>query len=566
MSFDAPDFNFLLNLGLFALVLVGFFVLLFGISLLGSFLSYGTGGFSVVGHNFRRAIVDFFSISPKRIFAICDLTIKEAIRKKTLLVFVIFAILFMFAGWFIGGTTDRPDLQVRVLVSFVLRTISWLILIVIPLLACWGIPTDIKIRSLHTVITKPVRRNEVYLGRLLGYMSVGTGVLAIMGIVGYIWIVRQTPPAAQSELISRVPIYGTLSFSDRFGRSTKNLTGINVGYEWDFRSYIEGGTKSRTYYDFTDLNLSKLKSNYDSREASYEAAIKKNPDTEIPEPAALTLEYNFEAFRAYKGTLDKRLSARLVLINPEDESVRVPLPVFEVKEFSRFNEEKIVSIPEEITYRDEETQALKTANLFTDVMPKGNLVVEVECLDPGQYLGMARPDLFIRMPDKPFAVSYFKSIFGIWLQLVLMIMLAVTASCFVKGPVATLLTFSLVLVGMTPLSTMMYGLLQGSIEGGGPAEAIYRMWAHMNPMVAIESGPFKIFLLIIDSIAKGFLAVAFFIVPSFVSFRMAEYTANGFDVPWASSLLPAIAITLGYVIPCLVIGYCSLTLREMEAK
>jgi hypothetical protein len=563
MSFDAPNFDFLMSLGIFALVMLGFFVLVIGLSMLGSFMTYGTGGFGVVMQNFQRALIDFFSISPKRIGAIADLTIKESIRKKTLLVFVIFAILFMFAGWFIGGTTDRPDLQVRVLVSFVLKTISWLVLIVIPLLACWGLPTDIKIRSLHTVITKPVRRNEVYLGRLLGYSAVGTGVLAIMGLVGYIWIVRQTPTAAQKELISRVPVYGLMNFTDRFGREG---TGINVGYEWDFRSYIEGGTKSKTIYLFDGLSSDSLKSNYSARKAKYDKALQANAESAPSEPGVLNLEYNFEAFRAYKGTLDKRLSARLILVNPDDEKVRVPLPVFEVKEFSRFNEEKLIAVPEEITYRDEESQQLKTANLFTDIMPKGNLKVEVECLDPGQYLGMARPDLFIRMPDKYFATSYFKSIFGIWLQLTLMIMLAVTASCFVKGPVATLLTFSLVLVGMTPLSTMMFQMLQGQIEGGGPAEAIYRMWAHMNPSVEIQAGAFSYFLKIIDGIALGFLAVAFFIVPGFVNFRMVEYTANGFDVPWMSSLLPAIAITLGYVIPCLVIGYCSLTLREMEAK
>lgn len=566
MQFDAPDFNFLLNFGIFALVMAGFLILLLGLSLLGTFLNHGSEGFGIASTNFRRGIGDFLSLSVRRVFAIADLTIKESIRKKTLFVFVIFAILFMFAGWFLGGTTERPDLQVRVLVSFVLKTISWLILIVIPLLACWGIPTDIKARSLHTVITKPTRRNEVYLGRLLGYTVVGTGVLLIMGMVGYVWIVRQTPQAAKSELISREPIYGKLSFSDRFGRSTRNMTGINVGYEWTFRSYIEGGTKGRTFYEFKNLNLNRLKSVHAKRKAEYDRALEADPENPPAEPAAMQFEYNFEAFRAYKGDLDKRLSARMILVNPDDETIRVPLPVFEVQEFSQFNQEKLVYVPETIEYRDEETTEARSANLFTDVMPKGNLLVEVECLDPGQYLGMAQPDLFIRMPDKSFAVSYFKSIFGIWLQLFLMIMLAVTASCFVKGPVATLLTFSLVLVGMTPLSTMMFELLSGQLEGGGPVESVYRMYAHLNPSIPLPDGPFKVFAIVMDTISRGFLALAFFVIPGFVDFKMTAYTANGYDVPWLKSLIPAMALTLGYVIPCVVIGYCSLTLREMEAK
>ena len=86
------------------------------------------------------------------------LTFTEAVRRKALLVFVVFAALFMFAGWFLTGATARPDMQVKVYVSFVLTAIGWLLLPVALLLACWVLPEDIKARSLHTVVTKPARR------------------------------------------------------------------------------------------------------------------------------------------------------------------------------------------------------------------------------------------------------------------------------------------------------------------------------------------------------------------------------------------------------------------------
>src|SRR5690606_40550213 len=66
----------------------------------------------------------------------------------------------------------------------------------------------------------------------------------------------------------------------------------------------------------------------------------------------------------------------------------------------------------------------------------------------GQYLGAARTDLFIRTPDRSFATGYFKAILGTWLMAMLVIILGTTASTFVKGPVATLLTFTLILTGL----------------------------------------------------------------------------------------------------------------------
>jgi hypothetical protein len=54
--------------------------------------------------------------------------------------------------------------------------------------------------------------------------------------------------------------------------------------------------------------------------------------------------------------------------------------------------------------------------------------------------------------------------------------------------------------------------------------------------------------------------------PDFRTFDTIEYVANGFDVPWAEAMLPSIAVTLGYCVPWIVVGYFSLKLRELEAK
>lgn len=82
--------------------------------------------------DFRRGLIsyleDLFSLSFRRIAALASLTLKEAVRRKALLVFVMFAVLLMFAGWFITDSNERAELQVSVHVTFLLTAISWLLL------------------------------------------------------------------------------------------------------------------------------------------------------------------------------------------------------------------------------------------------------------------------------------------------------------------------------------------------------------------------------------------------------------------------------------------------------
>ena len=60
-----------------------------------------------------------------------------------------------------------------------------------------------------------------------------------------------------------------------------------------------------------------------------------------------------------------------------------------------------------------------------------------------------------------------------------------------------------------------------------------------------------------------------YVIPNFNYYDSTKYVANGFDVPWNTidaALLPGIATTVGYLIPCIVLGYFSLQVRELEAK
>ena len=723
----------------------------------------GVSGISAFAKGLTGFLEDLGSLSPRRILAITSLTIKEAIRRKALLVFVVFAVLLMFAGWFISNSNERADLQVNVHITFVLTTIAWLILPAVIFLSCWGIPEDIRLRSLHTVVTKPARRVEIVLGRILGFGSVTSLVLLVMGVIGFIWIQRQIPESVKDRLTCRVPVFGDLYFIDSNGQPSR--TGINVGDTWMYRSYVQGNSRARAVWVFRNITPDTVgdelvfesrfeafrtvkgseKSIKEGLEAQYtlvrnpreesfgglalSASLKDFADalrdgqfrngadnlsalaekirtahTEIPmqdyvglaagarqsavvlvaydkelEPIAglfndlseVTTQLSNEATAAgdavYKSIADSCDSiAEYLRENADDLQERlprleVPLPSFGVSEFHEGD--NVMRVPRRITaVADYETlarflaasieelnQAEKlgqgsnlvsdedlvtvfsevdsisplNAELLRDVLkeqvaagklkiqdgklvvasgqrwygyfdslvrqellvsqdPEGwvmefdlfdelttanNLRVEVACLNDQMYLGMARPDLFVRLPDRAFAVGYSKAILTTGLMLLLVVVIGVTASCVVKGPVAVFFTFTVFLVGQF-FHGFMLRIVEGGEQGLGLVESATLIVQHRNPGVGMNaSEATQNFVRGVDSVSTGLLAGVSKIIPDFSVFgSAAAHVEKGFDVPLNVSVWPSLAIFIGFLIPCVLLAGACLKFRELESK
>ena len=153
----------------------------------------------------------------------------------------------------------------------------------------------------------------------------------------------------------------------------------------------------------------------------------------------------------------------------------------------------------------------------------------------------------------------------------LLCLFGTTASTFVKGPVATMLTFSLVLMGgvMLPgLDEMLkqFDEQQGVVRGGGLFESLYRIPQQMGPQESLPDNPVVKAIYWLDARVFDLLGVMRNVIPNFNYFNTAEYPANGFDVSWQTALLPSLATLLAFILPCILLGYLSLQLRELEAK
>lgn len=742
---------------------------------IGSMTSAGSTG-KVFANGLLGYLKDILTISPRRVFAIMKLTLKEAWRRKALLVFVVFAMLLMFAGWFITDKNDRAELQLNVHITFMLTTISWLILPVVMFLSCWGLPEDIRIRSLHTVVTKPVRRIEVVLGRMLGFISMSSVILLVMGIAGYIWITRQAPESlAESEdvdrrqfLTCRVPVYGSLYFLNRLGLPTNS--GINVGDPWLYRSFVEGNSRSRAVWTFPQVtedvllpdsegNVLHLESRFEAfrtikgstesinegleaqftlvsdpredafssfgvgpgfreigealRDGDFQTAaelldkaaerMRETPDdfpvadcrqvaaSSLQQVAAvLTNYYGEELADVTAAFVDFGEKARDVVLaeNGEDKmpamadscaalaaairesgplmvelmpSLEVPLEPFRVSEYHDGEEENLRKYPRKLKYAanyegtarfltstfrsleeegklfsggspaenlttileddydvsainaelvldvlndqiDEGTVVIEDdkatiskdnnwlglftrlvreeklisqdpagwileADLFDDLARDGVLRVEVACLDDQMYLGMARPDLFVRLPDRPFWVGFGKALLNIGLMLGLVVVLGVTASCVVKGPVSFFFTLAVFVIGQA-FHPMMMRIIQGNEKGNGMVESAIMIFQHRNPSSGINANSStQAVVERVDNAASQMLTGASSIIPDFSIFSEAStYIGNGFDVPWMTSILPSIMTFIGFFVPCVLIGAACLKFRELEAK
>jgi hypothetical protein len=206
-------------------------------------------------------------------------------------------------------------------------------------------------------------------------------------------------------------------------------------------------------------------------------------------------------------------------------------------------------------------------DLLADLVSNGFLRVEVACLNDQMYLGMARPDLFIRKPDRSFLVGYTKALVSTALMLMLIIVLGVTVSCIVKGPVALFFTLTFFIVGQF-FHEFMMRMLSGQEQGMGTLESAVLIAQHRNPQVGMDvSSTTSAVLKGADKGLEGVLRVFSSIVPDFSVFnRGASFVENGFDVPFNDCVVPTIAIFAGFLVPCVLIAGAMLKFRELEAK
>jgi len=327
----------------------------------------------------------------------------------------------------------------------------------------------------------------------------------------------------EGMLVARLPVYGKLRFVDRAGKPAEK--GINVGDEWTYRSYIEGGTLAAAVWTFTNL-------------------------TEAEYPHGLPVELNLGVFRTHKGEMQKGVPGSLAVRNPQT-GLRVEVRIFPAKEF-------VTDV--QIVPRELQTADGRRVDLFRDLVADGRLEIWLRCLSPAQYFGAAQRDLYLRARDTSFAVNFAKGYLGIWLQMVLIVGFGVMFSTFLSGPVAMIATLSVLVIGF--FSGFVTELATGKNIGGGPMESAIRLVTQENLVSELEPGLRTTAAKMADRVFEQVLRGVAASVPGFADFSYADFVADGFYIP-RDRVLMGLCTMLAFLLPVFVVGYFFLKTREV---
>lgn len=556
-------------------------------------------GGDVTYKTISEGLRELFQTSPRRIWAIARLAVKESMRRRVVVALGVFFLFLLFANWFL--TPERPD-PARLYLSVVLTASTYLVLGVALVLSAFSLPGDFKSKTIYTVVTKPVRAGEIILGRIIGFTIVITVLLAIMGVGSYIFVVRSldhshTIDAVGFEVLkspngdsigqkgstsrdsrsnghkheitlnaegdgttavvnghthdvetvgegkfrvsgpagfirARVPQYGKLRFIDRSGAAKD--TGISVGSEWTYRSFIDGNTPATAIWLFDNVS----------------DAL----DPGVPEgERSLQLALIVRVFRTHKGTIGQALQGTIQLRNPESGLTSEPLSFdaqdAQVDDFVIPRKQYAVQSREEI-------------DLFKDLVSKdGQLEVLVKCLDRGQYFGFAQADMYIRHPDGSPIASFAKVCISIWVQAVIVVAVGVTISTLVSGPVAMLFVVGFIIIGFWRADFV--DIATGKSYGGGPAESIVRIATQANVMTPLDDTLLNNLVTGFDRfISKPIMWAVAQCLPDFSAFSTVRYAADGYNVPW-NRVFQDVTTCLGYVVGLSILGYFLLRTREV---
>jgi len=561
-------------------------------------------GPQMAGDRVYRGVVtglgDLFAMSPRRIWALARLAIQESLRRNVLVALALFLLIVLFAGWFLDPKSVNPG---RLYLGFILGATNFLVCLVTLVLAVFSLPADIKAKAIQTVTTKPVRTGEIVLGRILGFSIVGTTLLAIMGLIGWAFVLRSVSHGhvaasedvveikdvsgavtslegrtsldrghrhrfelvtsgtgwtdtiqghrhavrrssaggyeigvAEGLLEARRPQRGTLRFLDREGRPS--LREINVGSEWQYRQFIEGGSLGAAIWKFEGLS-----------EKQY--------------PEGLPLEMIVRVYRSYQGVIERGIKGSLRVRNPVSGLQSDPF-YFTAKEFTIDS----LLLPRTLasTSKDGGTRQV---DLFQDIVADGRVEVILQCLDRSQYFGVAQADFYLRAGNGSFALNYAKSCLGILFSMLVVTALGVMFSTFLGGPLALFATLSLLMVGQ--FREFIQQLFESQVTGdatiapgGGPIESFYRILSQDSMTIELEPTTAVQIMKMADTFLLAPMRLLAGIFPSLSSLGTSDFVANGFDIP--IDLVAEHGIeTLGYVLAFFIAGAFCLRSREVAS-
>ena len=168
----------------------------------------------------------------KRVLAIARLTFWEGIRMKIVLVFVlILAFIVLRLPFALRGDETLAG-RLQTFLSYSLGALSVFMSLATVFLSCSTLTKDIQERSIHLVVTKPVSRFQILLGKWIGVNLLNLLMILLSGLViyGFAIFIKTRP---EQFLRDRVKIDDTIWTARVAARP------VEPDFEGDAKRYVE---------------------------------------------------------------------------------------------------------------------------------------------------------------------------------------------------------------------------------------------------------------------------------------------------------------------------------------
>jgi ABC-type transport system involved in multi-copper enzyme maturation permease subunit len=502
-----------------------------------------------------------------RVYAIAQLSFKEAVRRRVVWVFLLILTVYLFpARWFFQ---EKPEDELKSIIGVTTRGMNLLLISVGLLLAAFSIPTDIKNLTIHTVVTKPVERFEIVLGRFLGYLSLVTAALVVMTAFGLLLINagNVSPEAEEESLKARVARYGDLEFRSK---KTADFTGIDVGREDPYRKYIAGHPESsqRAIWNFTDFPNRFTTMDYVPLEFAFD--IYRTTKGEEGVGVSVSFEVLTHRWDPTKEDEFKRAMQGLTNVRPEDanwkkvDDLAEKYGRYEYRNWQIYDyHTSAIPVPAGL-FRNaaQGTPSAPGPLQRTKPGPAPRVQVLAKCETPSQFIGAARYDLYFLESESNFSLNYFKGAFGLWFRLAIAIAIAIAFSTYLAGVLSFLAAMFVFIAGF--FLDFINELARGANVGGGPLESLARLIKNNTATVELDPTPTVKTIQVFDTFYRWLLRRVMNIIPDVDRYGLTDYVAQGFSVGPDFILLNLITL-VAYVLPWLVAAYYLMKAREIAA-
>ncbi|MGD0464795.1 MAG: hypothetical protein ABSB74_20105 [Tepidisphaeraceae bacterium] len=165
---------------------------------------------------------DVSRFSFKRVWALSGVCFDESIRKRVLWITPL-AIVGVIGITEFQRALDEQD-AVRQSLKICLFATALVVMLSSVILACTNLPKEIESRVIHTIVTKPITRLELILGKVIGFSRVALAIILIMGLFTWAYM-RVTAHQKRQQIDYRLQ-EGDVSDTERSRLAGYEQTGL----------------------------------------------------------------------------------------------------------------------------------------------------------------------------------------------------------------------------------------------------------------------------------------------------------------------------------------------------